>query len=116
MATGTYSMSVMAVQKTVEMTVSGSFTPEKAQEFIADYQSQIGKIKADEFVLKFDCRDLAVVTQDMIPDLESCFALYKSSGFKMVEVGIKKSAVLKMQLSRLARKQGLTNFEVQEIY
>ncbi|PLS19286.1 hypothetical protein CVD28_02415 [Bacillus sp. M6-12] len=113
---GTYTMNVNRVGKTIDMTVSGTFTPEKAQAFIKDYQAKVGSIKADEFVLKFDCRDLEIVTQEMIPNLENCFKMYMASGFKKVEVGIQKKPIIKMQLSRLARNVGLTNLEVLEIY
>lgn len=76
----------------------------------------VSQIKADEFTLKFDCRDLEVVTQEMVPSLMNCLQMYKETGFKKVEVGIKKSPVIKMQLSRLGRNAGLTNLEVAEIY
>lgn len=109
-------MSVNSANKTVDMTVSGTFTPEKAQQFISDYESKIAAINASEYVLEFDCRDLDVVTKEMIPNLESCLALYKTSGFKKVEVGIKKSAIISMQLKRLANNVGLTNFEVVQKY
>ncbi|MFS0674432.1 hypothetical protein [Ornithinibacillus sp. 179-J 7C1 HS] len=116
MADGTYTMKVNPAKKTIEMTVSGTFTPEKAQQFIDDYQSKVASINASEFVLEFDCRDLDVVTKAMIPTLENCLQLYKSSGFKKVEVGISKSAIISMQLKRLANNVGLTNFEVIQKY
>lgn len=116
MADGTYTMKVNVEKKTIEMTVSGTFTPEKAQQFIDDYQKKVSSINANEFVLEFDCRDLNVVTQQMIPTLESCLELYKSSGFKKVEVGISKSAIISMQLNRLAKNVGLDNFEVIQKY
>jgi len=50
----------------------------------------------------------------MVPELESCYRLYKESGFQRVIFEIKKSPVLKMQLSRLARNTGLTDVEVIE--
>ncbi|RDW16186.1 hypothetical protein [Oceanobacillus chungangensis] len=113
---GSYTMKVNQGNKTIDMTVSGSFTPEKAEEFVADYKRIVAGVKANEYTLKFDCRDLNVVTQEMIPPLEFCMKLYKESGFEKVEVGIKKSAIIKMQLNRIARSAGLTNFEVAEIY
>ncbi|MFT4416398.1 hypothetical protein ACLM5H_21265 [Fredinandcohnia humi] len=116
MAEGSYTMNVNLEKKTVDMTVSGTFTPEKAQQFINDYQHKLSSINASEFVLEFDCRDLDVVTQEMIPNLENCLALYKSTGFKKVEVGIRKSAIISMQLKRLARNVGLTTFEVVQKY
>ncbi|MEH7237974.1 hypothetical protein [Bacillus sp. JJ1562] len=116
MAEGTYTMNVNHDKKTVDMTVSGTFTPEKAQQFINDYQSKISSINASEFILEFDCRDLDVVTQEMIPNLENCLTLYKSSGFKKVEVGIRNKPIISMQLKRLARNVGLTSFEVVQKY
>ena len=112
---GYYSIKVNTIGKVVDMVVSGTFTPEKAQQFINDYQNRIGAITAENFTLKFDCTDLDVVTQDMIPDLEQCYQLYKSSGFKKVIFEIKKNPIIKMQLSRIARKVGLSNAEVVEI-
>eukprot|EP00130_Batrachochytrium_dendrobatidis_P008605 XP_006683480.1 hypothetical protein BATDEDRAFT_28986 [Batrachochytrium dendrobatidis JAM81] len=113
---GSYEMKVNQGSKTIDMTVSGTFTPEKAQEFVADYKLTVAGVKANEYTLKFDCRELDVVTQEMVPNLEFCMNLYQESGFEKVEVGIKKSAIIKMQLNRIARNVGLTNFEVAEIY
>lgn len=113
---GTYSMNVRIATKTIDMMVAGRFSQEKAEAFIKDYQSKVGGIKADEYTLKFDCRDLEIVTPEMIPSLENCFQMYKSSGFKKVEVGIKKSPIIKMQINRLGRGVGMTNLEIAEIY
>lgn len=117
MADGKYTMVVNRVKKSVDMMVSGTFTPEQANKFIADYNSKISSIKSDEFVLNFDCRDLDLVTQDMIPSLEACFQMYSKTGFDKVIIGIKKgSPILKMQLGRLGRNNGLKNLSVEEIY
>lgn len=114
---GSYTMAVNSIKKSVDMTVSGSFTPQQAEKFIADYNSKVSSIKADEFVLNFDCRDLNLVTQDMIPSLEACFQLYSKTGFNKVVIGIKKnSAILKMQLGRIGRNNGLKNLSIEEIY
>ncbi|WML42646.1 hypothetical protein [Neobacillus sp. PS3-40] len=112
---GYYSIKVNPSTKTIDMVVSGTFTPEKALQFVNDYQSKVGTIKAGEFILKCDCRELDVVTQDMIPDLENCYRLYQSSGFNKVVIEIKKSPVIKMQLSRIGRNTGLTNLEFVEV-
>lgn len=116
MAEGTYTMNVDSGKKTIAMTVSGTFTPEKAKQFINDYEQKLSSINTNEFILEFDCRDLDVVTKEMIPDLENCLMLYKSSGFKKVEVGIKKSAIIAMQLKRLANNVGLPAFEIIQKY
>ena len=117
MAEGKYTMSVNRVKKSVDMMVSGTFTPEQANKFIADYNSKVSGINANEFVLNLDCRDLNLVPQDMVPSLEACFQLYNKTGFNKVVMGIKKgSPILKMQLSRLGRNNGLKNLIVEEIY
>jgi len=114
--TGSFTMEINQAEKTIDMTVSGTFTPEKAQEFVKDYQQKLSSIKPEEFVLQFDCRDLDVVSQEMVPNLEACLAMYRDSGFKKVLVGIQKKPIIKLQLNRLARQVGLTSFEVAEIY
>lgn len=118
MATGDYSIKVNRVSKKVEMVVSGSFTPEQAERFVNDYHSKLSGINASEFVLEFDCRDLNLVTKEMIPSLEACYGLYKTTGFKKILIGIKKTdaVILKMQLERLGKNVGLTNLEVVQIY
>ncbi|MCT6924788.1 MULTISPECIES: hypothetical protein [Bacillales] len=115
MSQGQYSIQVNSAGKVVNMKVSGTFTPEKAQEFINDYNRQIGKISANEYDLRFDCRGLNVVTQEMTPHLEGCFKLYNESGFKNIIIEIDRSAVLKMQLARLGRNVGLTNLKIEEV-
>ena len=117
MAEGRYTINVNRVKKSIDMTVSGTFTPEQANKFIADYNSKLSGINAGEYVLNFDCRDLNLVTQDMIPSLEACLQMYNKTGFNKVVAGIKKgSPILKMQLSRLARNNGLKNLSIEEIY
>jgi len=111
---GMYTLNINSVKKEVNLEVKGTFTPEKAKGFIDDYNRRVGVIKASDFVLRLDCRDLDLVTQEMVPELESCYRLYKESGFQRVIFEIKKSPVLKMQLSRLVRNAGLTNVEVIE--
>lgn len=113
--TAFYTIQVNKVKKEVEMEVSGTFTPEKAEVFIKDYTEKVNTIDAADFILRLDCRSLDVVTQQQIPELENCYALYRESGFKKVIFEIHNNSIVKMQLSRLARKSGLTNAEVVEV-
>lgn len=115
MREGFYKINVNPVKKVVNMEVGGTFTPDKAQQFVNDYHTKIGKLQANEFELHFDCKNIDVVTQDMVPHLQACYELYKQSGFKQVVVEITKSAIIKMQLTRIARTTGLTNFNVVEV-
>lgn len=117
MAVGSYSMVVNRLNKTVDMVVSGTFEPHQADAFIKDYNMKLSAINPKEYVLQFDCRDMDLVTQENIPDLEKCFKLYSSSDFSKVIIGIKEGKpVLSMQLKRLARNVGLKNMDVQQIY
>lgn len=113
--TGSFSITVNRFKKTVDMVIRGSFTPEKTQEFVAVYQKKVASVNASDYTLRLDCLDLNVVTPAMIPDLENCYRLYDSSGFKKVLFEIKKNPVIKMQLRRIARTTGLANAEIVEV-
>ena len=113
--TGSFTITVNRIKKSVDMVIRGTFTPEKAQEFVADYQKKVSGVNASEYTLRLDCLDLNVVTQAMIPDLENCYRLYHSSGFNKVVFEIKKNPIIKMQLSRIARTTGLANAEIVEV-
>ena len=113
--TGSYSIIVNPAKKTIDMSVKGTFTPQQAQDFHKDYQRKVASINASNFVLKVDCKDMNVITQDMLPALEISFKMYKESQFNKVEFIIQKSPVVKMQLGRIARNTGLSNSEIVEV-
>lgn len=104
---GHYTMGINSVKKEMNITIVGNFTTEQAQQFVKDYNSKVASIKASEYILRLDCKDLNVVTPDLVESLEACYALYKTSGFKEVIFEISKTAILKMQLARIARKVNL---------
>ncbi|SOB99408.1 hypothetical protein SAMN05880501_102200 [Ureibacillus xyleni] len=113
--TGSYSIFVNQTEKTIDMSVKGTFTPQQAKDFHNDYQSKVGSINANNFTLKVDCKNMNIITQEMLPALETSFKMYKDSQFDKVEFIIEKSPVIKMQLSRIARNAGLANSEVIEV-
>lgn len=113
--TAFYTIKVNSLKKEVEMEVSGTFTPEKAEAFIEEYTNKVNTINAADFTLRLDCTSLDVVTQQQIPELEKCYVLYRESGFKKVIFEIHNNNIVKMQLNRLARKAGLTNVEISEV-
>ncbi|PLR76208.1 hypothetical protein CU633_16890 [Bacillus sp. V3-13] len=115
MSNGKYSMKVNQGAQTMELMVGGTFTPADVDSFIKDYQRNVASIDAKSFSLELDCTTMNLVTPEMVPLLESCYKLYKESGFKQVIFKIKQSTILKMQLSRLARNTGLQNAQVVEI-
>lgn len=111
MASGSYSMNVNRGNKEMNIEIVGNFTPEQAQQFINDYNSNVNSINASEFNLVLDCKELNIVTQELIPALQECYKLYKSSGFHKVIFEIGNAPIVKMQLNRIAREVGLTNVE-----
>ncbi|HWI49586.1 MAG TPA: hypothetical protein VNU45_15325 [Rummeliibacillus sp.] len=111
MTTGSYIIKLDKLKKEMYMQINGSFSPEKVDEFIKDYDRNVNSIKASEYNLRLDCKDLSLVSPELVPLLENCYAMYKETGFQKVIFEIPNSVILKMQLSRLSRKAGLTNAE-----
>lgn len=111
---GGYTIQLNQAAKTFDIAIRGSFTPEQAKAFHEDYQTKVGSIQANDYVLRVDSKDMNIITQDMLPKLEISFTMYKHSNFKAIEVEIMSSAVIKMQLNRVARTVGLANFSIIE--
>lgn len=112
---GNYTLNINSVKNEVNLVVKGTFTPEKARAFVEDYQKRIGSISASEFRLILDCRETDTSSSSMVPELQACFELYKSSGFKEVIFEINNNTILKMQFNRLIRNVGITNAKVVEV-
>lgn len=115
MKQGSYTMNINQAKKELQIVIVGNFTPEQAQQFVADYNKKVNSIPASEFTLRLDCTDLGVVTPELIPSLEYCYDMYKQSGFKKIIFEIANSTIVKMQLNRIARKVGLANAEFVEV-
>jgi len=113
-ALGGYFIDVKPATKTIEMKVEGTFTPQQAEQFHKDYEKQTTSVAANEYTLNVDCKTMKVIDQSMTPALTHSFELYKSTGFKKVCFLIEKKGILKMQLDRIARTAGLTNYEIIE--
>ena len=114
MGKGHYTMNVNRAKKELNIMIVGNFTTEQAQRYASDYNANVKSINPSEYVLRLDCRDLNVITQDLVDSLEACYSLYQSSRFNKVIIEIKQVAILKMQLNRLARKVGL-NCDIVEV-
>lgn len=115
MTSGSYAINLDKAKKEIGLKINGSFTPDKVDQFIKDYNSNVNSINASEYILKLDVKDLELVSPEMVPLLEDCYALYRDSKFKKVVFEISNNIIVKMQLSRLARKVGLTNTEFVQI-
>lgn len=87
------------------------FGPEDANGFVEEFKKTLSTIKASEFVLSFDAKELNVSKPEMLPMLEGCFKMYKDCEFKKVVANVENNVTLKMQLSRLGRNVGL-NIEI----
>ena len=114
MEKGRYTMNVNRVKKELNIMIEGNFSPEQAQRYVSDYNANVKSINPSEYVLRLDCRDLNVITPDLVDSLEACYILYKSSQFNKVIIEIKQVAILKMQLNRIARKVEL-NCDIVEV-
>jgi len=115
MTSGSYRMKVNSSTKIFDMFVGGTFTPTDVENFVRDYNNEVNRINASEYVLEIDCTSMDLLKPEMVPSLENSYRMYKESGFKEVVFNIKGNAVLKLQLSRLARNTGLTNAEVRVV-
>lgn len=109
---GSFNFDLKHEKKTLEVMIEGMFTPQNAQDFIAEYQKNIAGIKPAEFALVFDATQLKVTTQEVLPMLEDCMQLYKQTGFKNIKVSMGSSHIVKNQVNRVMQKVGLPNCEV----
>lgn len=102
-----YEMSLERINKNVNIKIGGLFEPDDANRFVEDLTTLISTIKAPEYILCFDAKELKVSKKEMLPMLEGCFEMYKEIGFKKVTIKTENNVTLKMQLSRLAGNVGL---------
>jgi len=106
-----YEMSLERASQKINIRLEGMFQPEDANGFVKEFKGIISTIKASEYFLYFDAKELKVSSPQMVPMLEGCFKMYKEVGFKRVAIKVENNATLRMQLSRLAKNVGL-NLEV----
>lgn len=106
-----YEMSLERANQKINIRLEGMFGPDDANGFVKELKEILSTIKASEYFLYFDAKELRVSTPQMVPMLEGCFKMYKEVGFKRVAIKVENNPTLRMQLSRLARNVGL-NLEV----
>lgn len=107
-----FNLKLDRVKKVFHAEAHGSFQPEDATAFVAEYTKVINEINPAEYEFQFDATKLKVSTQDMIPMLSACLELYKQAGYRKIVFDCAGSATLKMQLRRVATMTGLENYEV----
>ncbi len=100
-------------KKTFNIVLKGNFDPESGRAYVEAYNKNINSINPSEYILEFDCVELAVSGQESLPVLRSCFETYAKAGFKkVISIIDSKNIVLGMQINRIARETGLPNFEL----
>lgn len=97
---------------TLDVTVSGSMTPQNAKDYYNEFLAASKKINPPTCKLSLDGSKLAVSESDSAQILQSILKLYKDLGFQDVTIDLGKNAVLQMQVKMLASKVGFKSFKV----
>lgn len=111
MTLSTYQIRKDAVNKKIFISVGDKMTKDVAGKFVREYDMTVRSVNAAEYTLDIDCTHMKVLTPELADELEASFNVYKASGINKILFQIQDDIVLKMQVSRLARKVGLTNTE-----
>lgn len=107
---GNYSIQTTATG--MNTSFSGAFTPENAQAFVNDFKKEAAKVNPATCTLNLDGSKLAISPAQMVDLLRNCFVMYKTMGFNHIILNPGANAVLRMQVNRLAKEAGLTDFEL----
>lgn len=107
-----FSLRLERLKKILFSEVHGSFKPEDANAFVAEYTQIVDSIQPTEYELHFDSTKLKVNTQDMVPMLAACFEMYDKAGFKRIVFDCSGNPTLKMQIHRVANMTKLKNYEI----
>lgn len=102
-------------EKILDSVVSGTFTDEMVEVFLDNYTKLVSSIDPKEYLLRIDCNNLDVLTQEAVPNMDNCARLYIQTGFERITVLVKDNSVLKMQLNRIFKNAGLHFVEIQEV-
>ena len=94
------------------LTLNGSMDQATAQKFFSEFTSATDSIDPSQYVLEILANDLNVATSDMQDSLKNALKLYQSLNFKSIVMKLGNNAVLNMQVNRIAREAGLTNFKI----
>lgn len=114
MSVTTYKISKSIAAKKLEIEVGDQMTLTEAQRFVKEFSMNVESITPSQFDLHINCKNMKVLTQDLAQQLEQAIEMYKQAGFKQVTFLMPSEVFLKMQISRLCRKVGLTNVEIRE--
>ncbi len=96
-----YKVEVNNAKKVLFITVGGFFQEEDGKNFLNDYNNAVKSITPSSFTLALESSELSTSKAEMIPILENCIKMYKSTGFKNIVSTPPSSAIAAMQLKRL---------------
>lgn len=114
MSVATYKIQKNLAGKKIEITVGDQMTPTEAERFSKEFAATVTSINTAQFQLVIDGSNMKVLTPEMAVKLEGAMTLYNQAGFNKILIRLQNNPVLKMQASRVARKAGLTSFEIIE--
>ena len=103
-----YKIEVDERKKSFIVMVEGFIQEDEGLQFLSDYKSNVGKINPKEYSMVICGEGLVVSKKEMIPVLEQCISMYMDTGFKKYFGTYPKSAIAKMQLSKIVNEK---NFE-----
>lgn len=83
--------------------VGGFFLPEEGAAFLSQYQDKLKNINPKDYNLIVDGTELKTSKVEMLPVLEKCMELYKSTGFKAMFGVRPESPTASMQLEKVCK-------------
>lgn len=108
---GQFSFNNNVGQKIFNIKINGAMSVTDGMNFISQYKKNTGAITPSDYTLEFECEHLQVSTKDSAEKLEECFKMYKQSNFKKIVFKVGSNSILKMQLNRIGKTIGLSNYE-----
>ncbi len=96
----------------LKIVLDGKFGDEDIASFGAAYGQAVRKITPSQVSLELDARNMGIITPDKQEKLKGFFILYKQTGFRKVILRMQDSAILAMQVRRLAKEAGIEDFDI----
>lgn len=109
MRDGSYQIAIVREVQIIKISVQGTFSKEKADEFHQEYLNTIIPIETQDYILFLDSRGMDVMEKEMLPKLQVSFAMYKKSSFKEIVFIIDNDDIRK-QITKLLYFSGIERF------
>jgi hypothetical protein len=104
--------SVVTTGNDISVVCEGVFTMEDASGYVEEFKKAAAQVNPATSHLVLDGSGLRVSSQEMVGMLTNIIAMYKDMGFQDITMDLGKSAVVKMQIRRLAKEAGLNQFKL----